>query len=89
MNKVHLILIVLTKGKCLLNPEYWKNVQNIMNITFSLLFTLRLIFPEAAQAQISDESLRSISDILSIITIGLINMYFTTATTDKIGFKPK
>ena len=86
MGKLTLIIEALYKGKALANSAYWKNVQDVLNSIFVVLLALRAFLPEELQEQFTDESLRSITNTIAIIGIGINNAYFIRATSEKVGF---
>jgi len=73
------LLDVLKKGKSLQNPEFWKAAMNVVNLCSALIPTIAVIVPEA-QILIDTDFLVKLYSALSAA-----NVYFTTATTVKIG----
>jgi len=72
-------LTALKKGKTIRNPEFWKKIQNFINLVFGLSGVIAFKYPEIA-SQLTTEN-------LAAITIGMssINGYLSTITTDKVG----
>jgi methenyltetrahydromethanopterin cyclohydrolase len=76
---------VLKAGESLQDPARWKNVQNSMN-------ALTVILTVAAQFagwQVDDSQINAVAYGIATALNVMFNIYFTTATTDKIGLPNK
>ena len=73
------LLDVLKKGRSLQNPEFWKAIMNVVNLCSGCIPLIVVIVP---QAQVLIDT-----DFLVKLYSGLaaFNVFFTTATTEKIG----
>jgi len=70
---------VLKKGEVLQEAKTWKRIQGWLNLVLIISPALVLVFPQI-------ENLLSVSAISTLIGVaGGINVYLTTATTNKIG----
>lgn len=72
-------ITALKKGNIISNPEFWKKIQNLINLVFGLSGVIAFKYPEIA-SQLSTENLAAIT-----IGISSINSYLATITTDKVG----
>jgi len=69
----------LLKANTLANADTWKKVQNLINLMAGLTPLFTLLSPRYAQF-LTPETLTALT-----LSVGAINTYLTTATTDKIG----
>ena len=83
MGKFFAIIDALYEGKSLKDPEVWKNRQNTVNAILAILGLLTAFKPDLP---ISGEALDSIAGGIATV-LGIISMYLTTATSEKVGFK--
>lgn len=86
MGKLWAVVEALYYGKSLGNPETWKNVQTGTNAVLIILAVIPEFVPEL---QFSDAQMHTIAQAIMIIGGGVVNAYFTTATSDKVGIKKK
>mgnify|MGYP001313746857 CR=1 FL=1 len=70
---------VLKTGQALENPVFWKKAQNILNFISGSVPFILLFFPSAKQ-YLTPDNIAAVSGFL-----GAANVYFTVATTEKIG----
>ena len=70
---------VLLKGKSLDNPACWKSAMNVVNLCSGCIPLFVVIIP-SAQILIDTGFLVKLYSALAAF-----NVYFTTATSDKIG----
>jgi hypothetical protein len=89
MGKLWAIIEVLYQGKSLSDPAKWKKVQTLFTTILTILGGLKVLLPEELQLQFNDAALDQIANAVMIIGIGVVNVYGTVATTDKIGLNPK
>ena len=73
------LLDVLKKGQSLQNPEIWKSSMNVVNLCSACIPLIVVIIPQA-QILIDTDALVKLYSALAAA-----NVYFTTATTEKIG----
>lgn len=89
MDKLKAIISVLRNGSSLTDPSIWKVRQNATNAIVGLLGgILALLSILGFSIQISNEEILAIAGGIAAIG-GLFNVYFTTATTTKIGLPSK
>lgn len=69
----------LMKGNSLRDPTLWKGAMNVVNLCSGCIPLIVVIVPEA-QVLIDKEILVKLYSSLAAF-----NIYFTTATSDKIG----
>jgi hypothetical protein len=72
-------------GEQLKNPAAWKNVQLLMNAFLTILGAVLVFVPDL---EVSDAQLNAVAYGLATLG-GLLNVYFTAATTTKVGLPPK
>lgn len=76
-------LRALQAGRALSNPAAWKQVQNIVNLLAALVAVAAAL---GYTVPISADGLAMVASGI----VALLNVYFTVATTDKIGLgKPQ
>ena len=74
---------VLEAGRSLKNPAAWKNGQTALNSgILAILMSLKTFLPPEYQP--SDDVLYNVGLILGAAG-ALVNMYLTTATSEKVG----
>jgi len=73
------ILSALKAGQSLANPGGWKQVQNWINLSAGVAGVAATFVPGLG-AVLTPDVIEAAVGIL-----GAVNVYFTTATTDKIG----
>lgn len=89
MTKIGAIIDVLRYGKMLGDPVTWKNRQNAISALTSVLGSLIALLPLfGLTLEVSNEDILAIAGGVAAIG-GVLNIYLTTATTDKIGVLPK
>lgn len=71
----------LQAGKSLKNSAAWKNVQALMNIFLTILGAAVVFMPGL---EVTDAQLNAVAYGLATLA-GVLNSYWTVATTDKIG----
>lgn len=76
------IFNALKAGESLAHSETWKNFQVATN-ALMVLITCAVVF--LPQFVITEDTVRSLATAIAIIG-GIVNGYFTVATTKKIGF---
>ncbi len=81
MNKFAAIWKALQAGEQLANSATWKNRQLAMNSLLTVMAVFTAFYPGVA----SHEDLSAIAAGIAAVA-GVFNAYFTTATTDKIGY---
>jgi VIT1/CCC1 family predicted Fe2+/Mn2+ transporter len=74
------ILSALKAGQSLDNPGLWKKAQNWINLITAILSAITAFMPSLS-AIATPEVIKLVVSI-----VGAINVYLTTATTEKIGF---
>lgn len=72
----------LKAGESLAHSETWKNVQVATN-ALMILITCAMVF--LPQLGLTEDTAQSLAAAIAIIG-GIVNGYFTVATTKKIGF---
>ena len=71
---------VLKKDECLSNPKTYKRLQDVVNLLVGNIPIIILIFP-------SITSFLTVENLMSIGSgLAAFNVYFTNATSDKVGF---
>ena len=78
-DKLMSILTALKAGQSLANPGGWKQVQNWINLSAGVAGVAATFVPGLG-AVLTPDVIEAAAGIL-----GAVNVYFTTATTDKIG----
>lgn len=86
MAKLWAVINALYHGKSLDNAEAWKHTQNAVNAIIIVLTAILQFVPDLT---FTDAQLTQIANVIVMIGAGIVNVYFTVATTDKIGIKPK
>jgi len=87
MDKLWAIIEALYVGKSLKNPEKWKNLQTALNGGLLTVFlALGKLLPDTMH--LTDADLYQIAEAAGIIGV-MLNGYFTHATSDKVGIKPR
>ena len=81
MKLLLLLCRALQAGESLSDPHIWKHRQQIIN---ALLTLAGLFMPLLAKVGINAEDVLPLVTGIAIVG-GLVNGYFTAATTDKIG----
>ena len=90
MNKWLSIIAVLRQGTMLTNPETWKERQVLINVVAGFLTALYML----ARAQgwiaieVDNAALLDLGSAAGAILYTAVNVFFTVATTDKIGLPP-
>ena len=78
-------LNALKAGEQLLDPATWKNRQVTANAILVLLLALvNVLKIKGIEVPVSEEMFGAMSEGIAAL-IGVLNMYFTTATSKKIG----
>ena len=72
-------LKALMKGNSLSNPAFWKSAQNVVTLSGSIIPVFAIFFPQL-DAWLNPDTL-----VKLYAALGAMNVYLTTATTDKIG----
>ena len=75
------MLEALKKGNTVVNPEFWKKIQNLINLVGGMSAFIVILFPSMRE-YLTVENLQAFGG-----TIAALNIYFTTATTTTIGWK--
>jgi hypothetical protein len=83
MNKLMAAIAALRYGSSLADPAVHKNRQNLVNALVGLLGAGVVFFP----VEVTPDEMASIAGGIATV-VGLFNLYFTVATTDKIGLPP-
>ena len=83
MNKFLAVFTALRHGSSLTDPAVHKNRQNLINALIGLLGALAVFLP----MEVSADDVANIAGGIASVW-GLFNIYYTTATTDKIGMLP-
>ena len=73
------LFTVLKKGNCVDNPEFWKNIQSLVNLVGGLSAFIVILFPQARE-YLTVENLGAVGGAISAL-----NVYFTTSTSEKVG----
>ena len=73
------LFVVLKKGNCVTDPELWKNIQSLVNLVGGLSAFIVIVFP-VTREYLTVENLSAFGGAISAL-----NVYFTTATSEKIG----
>ena len=71
-------------GQSLENPATWKNRQMLMNVCLVLIGTI----PKFINIDLDDQQINAISYGAATL-MGVLNTYFTAATSDKVGLPVK
>jgi len=86
--KIKAGLVVLQRGRELIDAETWKTRQNVVNVLTGLgLAALALLKAFGVDLPLDDGDILAIATGLAVI-VGLFNPYVTTATTQRIGLPP-
>jgi hypothetical protein len=80
MNKIFAAVNALKAGEALKDAATWKNRQSLMNIFIIILGTIT----QFANVDLPVADVNSIAYGLSILAV-TVNLYFTTATSEKVG----
>jgi len=75
-----IILSALQKGVSLKDPAFYKRIQQSLTLIGSAAPLIALFYPSLAP-YVTPENLAALGAF-----VGGLNVYFTTATTDKLGF---
>lgn len=75
-------LRALQAGRALNNPAAWKQVQNLINLVTALVAVAAAL---GYTVPISADGIATVAGGL----VALVNVYFTVATTDKIGLQTR
>lgn len=75
-----LMFNALKLGQSLQSPELWKEWQNVVNVFGGALPVLAIFYPPAQHLIDADFAGKFYA------LLGIINVYLTTATSDKVGF---
>lgn len=89
MEKLWALIEVLYQGKSLSNPEKWKRTQALITSLGAIVGSIKLLLPPELQAQFGDEAINHIVDAIAIIGIGVVNVYGTYSTSNKVGIPVK
>lgn len=73
------IIDVLKKGQAVKDPAFWKGLQNVVTLCGSFIPVLAIFIPQL-ELWLNPETLVKI-----YAALGAMNVYLTTATTEKIG----
>ena len=80
LNKLFAAANAIKAGESLKDPATWKNRQMLMNVLLVIIGTI----PQFIDVELSDADINSISYGLAALA-GVVNTYFTAATSDKVG----
>jgi len=84
MNKIMAAISALRYGSSLADPAVHKNRQNLINALIGVLGATAVFIP----IEVSADEVATIAGGIATV-VGLLNVYFTVATTDKIGMHTK
>ena len=90
MNKWLSIIAVLRQGTMLTNPETWKERQVLVNVVAGFLTALYMLARSQGwiTVEVDNAALLEIGAALGAILFTGYNVFFTVATTKKIGLVP-
>ena len=90
MNKWLSIIAVLRQGTMLTNPETWKERQVLVNVVAGFLTALYMLARSQGwiAIEVDNAALLEIGAALGAILFTGYNVFFTVATTKKIGLVP-
>lgn len=69
----------LAKGRSLKDPEFWKNIQSLVNLLGGSAPMICIIIPGLKEYLTVDNILALSSCVVAL------NVYFTNATSEKVG----
>lgn len=84
MNKLAAAFAALRYGSSLTDPAIWKNRQLLINALIGLLGALVLFVPKSYGVEVTEDDIQKIAGGVGTL-VGLFNLYFTAATSTKIG----
>lgn len=82
MSKFLAAINAVKYGACLADPATWKKHQVLLNALIGLLGAAAVFIP----IEVSSDEVAAIAGGVAAVA-GLLNVYLTSATTDKIGVK--
>jgi hypothetical protein len=89
MNRLAALFRALRAGEELAHTETWKHRQNAINALLALLGALVVWLPVlGVRLEVPHEDLLAIAGGVAAVG-GLLNTYFTTATTRRIGVRAR
>ena len=84
LQKLFTVGKVLRAGESLQDPASWKNRQMAMSAILVILGAV----PQFVDINVSESDLNAVSYGIAAL-LGVLNTYFTSATSDKVGLPAK